>query len=96
MRYSGAGLIADGDGIDQNHQLPGVHQRIGEVVAADAEIDDTHVWRHGAGGKAMDDFDTEGVIAEKDVADTGDEDEPLVNVMRPPSCDHLRHTAPIG
>ena len=75
MSVQGAGLAAAGNGIDQDHQLPGVHQRIGEVVAADAEIDDAHVRRHGAGGRALDDFDAKGVVAEKNVADARDEND---------------------
>src|ERR1700733_14164941 len=62
-----------GIGIDENRRLIVTLQRIHQIQAANAEINDTHSLRQRAAGKSAHNFHTKAVISQEDVADTGDQ-----------------------
>ena len=68
-----AGRAAARRRVHQHDRLVAVEEGVGQVEAADAEIDHAHL-RRGSGrrGQALDDLDAEGVVAQEDVADAGD------------------------
>src|SRR5262249_33679943 len=61
-------------GIHQNGRVVPLGESIGQIVAADAEINDSHLPRQTALRQFVDDFDPESVVTEKYIADTGYED----------------------
>src|SRR5438270_607197 len=93
-----------GDGVDEDHHPALLEQRVGEVEAADAEVDDAHPVGLGPAQESLDDLDAEGVVAEEDVADAGDEDArcahsfrggvpPLAPAAEPPALTPPRSTS---
>jgi hypothetical protein len=70
----GTGRLAVGECIDEDGGFVAILQGVGEVEAANAEIDDARFRGQVAGCKAAGDFDAESIVAEEDVADAGDED----------------------
>src|ERR1700733_3969949 len=62
-----------GIGIDENSRLIVTLQRIHQIQAANAEINDTHRLRQRAAGKSAHNFYTKTVISQEDVADTCDQ-----------------------
>ena len=73
-RVERPGSAAAPRGIDQNRRvvLPS-RQLVGEMHAANAEIDDVDAVGRRFAGKAPGDLDAEPVVAQKDVADAGHE-----------------------
>ena len=61
-------------GVHQNGGFVAVLQRVSQVEAANAKIGHAHALRQLPVGQAANHFDAKRVIAEKDVADAGDQD----------------------
>src|SRR5438132_157925 len=61
-------------GVHQHGGTGRVHQRVRQVETADAEVDHLNAIRKRPPGEATHDFDSECVVAEKDVADTRHQD----------------------
>src|ERR1700722_11363349 len=73
LRFDGverAGRFAAGGRVDDDDDV-GAIEREGQIEAARAEIFHDHFFRDGASREAADDFDSEGIVAEKNVADSG-------------------------
>jgi len=62
------------DRVDQDDRVIAVEQGVGQVEPPDAEVDDADPLRQGPASQPVDDLDAEGVVAQEDVADPGDED----------------------
>src|ERR1700723_1494652 len=62
-----------GIGIDENRRLIVTLQRIHQIQAANAEINDTHRLRQREAGKSAHNFHPKTVISEEDVSDACDQ-----------------------
>src|SRR5437763_729265 len=60
--------------IHQDDRFVTVEQRIGQVESPDAEIDHAHLLRQSPPRQALSDLHTKGIVAQEDVAHTGDQD----------------------
>ena len=65
--------IAARAGIDQDGRVVSIEQSVGEVVATDAEVSHSNVGRPLAADKTARYFHSESVIAQKNIADSGDQ-----------------------
>src|SRR5262249_2950645 len=74
-----AGPAAARRRVHQDHGLVAVEQGVGQVQAADAEVDHAHLGRRPPPRQPPDDLDAEGVVAQADVADAGDQDARLLH-----------------
>ena len=63
-----------GGRVDQDDGLVAVQERVSQVEPSDAEVDDTRPFGQVDGCQAPGDLDAEGVVAQEDVADAGDQD----------------------
>ena len=70
----GAGLPTPWHGVNEDRRGRVVEQRECKVESADAVVGDADVLRIAPGGELPDDLDTESVVAEEDVSDSGHED----------------------
>ena len=62
-------------GIDENRHVAPVEKRVGQIDPTNAEIDHAHALGPGSPvARALRYLDAEGVVAEEDIADAGDED----------------------
>src|SRR5258708_600923 len=68
-----AGRFAAGDGINQDGELRAVGKRVCQVEPAYAEIFDANFLRPRAAQELLSHLDAEGVVAEEDVPDAGDQ-----------------------
>src|SRR5205814_7817834 len=59
--------------VHQDQQVAPVEEVVGQVYAADADVDDLHAGRQRAPGELPDHLDAEPVVAEEDVAHAGDQ-----------------------
>ena len=71
-----APVIDPGGRVDDDENLVAVEHLVGEVHAADADVDDVHRRRQraGVGEQASRHLGAEAVVGEEDVADPGDQD----------------------
>jgi hypothetical protein len=69
-----SGCFAARDCVYEDGPIAGFEKGVGEIDAADAEIDDFYARREWVGGEQPGDVDAKGIIAEEDVADAGDKD----------------------
>src|SRR5277367_3963538 len=70
----GAGLAFTGISVHEDGGLVAVHQCVCEIKTADAEVRHANALRERAAGEFAGDCDSETIVTEKNVADSGDED----------------------
>src|SRR5271155_388709 len=78
----GAGLAFTGIRVHKDGGLVAVHQCVCEIKTADAEVRHTDALRERAAGEFAGDCDSETIVTEKNVADSGDQDPLRFDGMR--------------
>src|SRR5277367_1612165 len=78
----GAGLAFTGISVHKDSGLVAFHQRIGKIKAADAEVRHANAVRERAAGEFAGDPDSETIVTEKNIADSGDQDPLRFDGMR--------------
>jgi hypothetical protein len=69
-----AGRLTVGRRVHQDQQLASVEKFVGEVDTPNADVGELYAGRHRSIGKVLGHLDAETVVAQKYVADAGDED----------------------